>query len=202
MQDGVIQHTAKAAGFSLTELLISVSLLGIMAGLGGAYYQRSWEKEQLKAASQAAIEWLEDKRIRAIQQSKTCVITINDSAARFEPSSDGNGTYGACSKAPAELDDPLPSLDLRKTIPNLSQLKICSQDHDDSVIILSCNDNTISVQQTEIVFTPRGTVAEGGLIKLHAGDNIPNRCIMITQPLGLIRQGFEDAGACNYNTAF
>ena len=193
MQDGVVQHTSQATGFSVVELLITVVLLGIMTGLGLATYQRSWEKEQLKAANRAAIEWLEDIRMTAVQQSKTCVITINDSAARLEPSKvDSGDNKNHCSD--------LSTLDLRSSIPNLTQLKMCSQN--DTTTELSCNSSTTSGPNTYIQFTPRGTISLGGRIKLHASDAISNRCIEITQPLGLIRQGIENSQTCNYNTAF
>jgi len=190
MHGRALQTTDQPKGFTLVELLITVVILGIMAGIGGAYYQRSWEKEQLKAATRAAVEWLEDTRLKAIQQSQTCVITINDSNAQFEPSTVGNGNN--CSD--------LYTLDLRASIPNLNQLKVCSQNS--TTTNLSCSSNTSSTAMTDIVITPRGTIAQGGLIKFNAGDTIDNRCIAITQPLGLIRQGIENSGTCNYNTAF
>jgi len=185
----LLKKEPRTDGFTLVELLIGVVIVGILSGLGSVTFQESWEKEQLKVASRAVVEWLEDTRMKAIQQSQTCVISINDASAQLEASTLENGNN--C------ID--LADLDLRSTVQNLNQLKICSQS--DINTNLSCVSSTAAVV-TDIVFTPRGTVALGGLLKLHAGGSIANRCIAITQPLGLIRQGIESNGICNYNTAF
>ena len=184
-----VKKRLRSNGFTLIELLIGVVIIGILSGIGGVNLQQRWDKEQLKVASRAAVEWLEDTRMKAIQQSQTCVVSINDASTQLEASTVENGNN--CIE--------LTNLDLLSTVPNLNQLKICSQS--DINTSSSCGSGTAPVV-TDIVFTPRGTVALGGLLKLHAGDTITNRCIAITQPLGLIRQGIENSGTCNYNTAF
>ena len=180
-----VKSKLQAEGFSLIELLISVIFIGVLSGIGSVNFRQSWEKEQLKVASRAAVEWLEETRLKAIQQSEICRIIIDDASAQLKVA-----TGNTC------ID--LVDLDLRSTTPNLNQLEICSQSNINTS--LSCGSSPSSVQ-TDIVFTPRGTVASGGLLKLHAGDSVANRCIAITIPLGLIRQGVESNGHCNYNTA-
>ena len=177
------------AGFSLLELMAVVVIVGILSGLAIPSFQRNWQQERLKAATREAATWLEDVRLRAVQQSQTCVIQVIDSTATLQPISDTN----SCTNIRA--------LNLRNTVQNAKQLARCSQ----TVPIPSneeCNSKSAQATPTEITFTPRGTVSQGGLIKLHFSETIPNRCIAITQPLGMVRQGIERSTGCNYNTAF
>lgn len=164
-------------------------IIGILSGLAIPFFQRNWQQERLKAATREAASWLEDVRLRAVQQSQTCFIQIIDSTATLQPSTDTNSCIN------------IRTLDLRNTVQNSEQLVLCSQ----TAVTPShveCNSNSSQTTPTEITITPRGTVSQGGLIKLHFSETIPNRCIAITQPLGMVRQGIERASGCDYNTAF
>ena len=177
-------------GFSLIELTIIAVILGILTGIGVPFFQRNWQQERLKVATRETANWLEDVRRRAIQQSQICAVQIIDSSAILQPNSATNSCIDVI------------TLDLRSTVENANNLVVCSQ----SMLTpstSSCTSGSGSqTTPTEIVFTPRGTVSQGGLIKLHLTSEIQNRCIALTQPLGTIRQGIEESGGCNFNTAF
>ena len=177
------------SGFTLIELMITVMILGIMSGIAIPSFQRNWQQERLKAATREAATWLEDVRLRAVQQSQTCVIQVFDNSATLQPDPNNN----AC------ID--VAPLNLRESVANAQQLLLCSQ----AALTPSTTNCTSSHSQTtptELVITPRGTISKGGLIKLHFSESIPNRCIAVTQPLGLVRQGIERTTGCDYNTAF
>ena len=51
-----------------------------------------------------------------------------------------------------------------------------------------------------IAFTPKGTSAEGQELELSVDGLDTQRCILVSRPLGLIRNGIKTAsGTCDYN---
>lgn len=177
------------SGFTLIELMITVVILGILSGIAIPSFQRNWQQERLKAATREAATWLEDVRLRAVQQSQTCVIQVVDNSATLQPDPSSNSCIDV---AP---------LNLRESVDNGQQLVLCSQAAL-TPSTASCTSSHSQTTPTELVITPRGTISLGGLIKLHFSESIPNRCIAVTQPLGMVRQGIERASGCDYNTAF
>lgn len=176
-------------GFTLFEMIVVIAIVGILSAIAIPSFQRQWKQERLKAASLEASTWLEDVRIQALQQSQTCVIEILDNTATLQPSTNENECSG------------IGILSLKDAVPNAQQLVICSQPSL-TANSTACNASNTNPTATTIVITPRGTTAQGGLIRLHFDPKINNRCIAITQPLGMIRQGIENTSGCNYNTAF
>ena len=176
-------------GFSLIELMAVVTIAGVLAGISIPSFQRNWQQERLKVASRETTTWLEDIRMRAVQQSAKCVVEINDNTAILQPEMSTN-----------ECEN-IRTLNLRNEIANAKSLVICSQEELEPNNT-NCSAENSNAVPTELVFTPRGTIAKGGLIQLHFDSTIPNRCIAITQPLGIIRQGIKGSNGCNFNTAF
>lgn len=168
--------------------MLAVSIIGILAGIATPSLQRSWKHEQLKIASRETTNWLEGIRLRAIQQSQTCVIQILDNSATLQPDELENN----CSD--------IPTWSPKTEIKNPEKLVICSQISSEPSG-LPCSSESSNPTPSKIIFTPRGTIAQGGLIKIHIGNNVANRCIAITQPLGMIRQGIERKSNCHYNTS-
>jgi len=188
-----VSKNNQCRGFTIIELMVVVIIFGILAGISLGHYQRNWKEERLKAIARETAAWLEDARLRAIQQSETCVIEIDDANTTLKASSSDNGNN--C------IDIPL--LELKPIIQNTDSLILCSDASTSSNLICdSSHTNSQTDGTTKIVITPRGTVAQGGLIKLNLEQSIKSRCIIIVQPLGLIRQGIERNSSCNFNTAF
>ena len=185
-------------GYSLVELIITMVLIGILAGVGGPLFLRNLQQERLKVATREVASWLEDVRLRAIQQSQTCAIEIINSNAIFQTNK-GKDEDGKDINSCANIN----TLDLPNDVDNANQIVVCSYDSIAAELSdTTCPNKANEAEITDIVFTPRGTASQGGLIKIHFSDKIPNRCIGVTEPLGMVRQGIENSTGCNFNTAF
>jgi len=185
-----------AWGFTLTELLIVVSIIGILTGISLSMLNSNRRDERLKAALRETSVWLDDVRSLAIRQDMACQIQINNSLKRLRihPTQ----TSDPCQSA-AHADHLIqPKLSSGDTFVLCSKQLTAAQDPTQTSI--TCDASDASTTQT--TFTPRGTITATVLIKatLHNADQ--GRCIAVVAPLGLIRSGRISNGTCDLTTAF
>ena len=166
------QQLATAA-FSLTELMVIMAIVGILAGIAVPNILRNWQDESLNSANKQAIAWLDDLRRKAIQQSSPCRVQISTNPAQL---------IGSCDNA-AEITS---TLDLAAAIPNGNQL------------ILTLPNNS----PTTWVFTPRGTTTTDAELRMNLPGSTLGRCIRLLKPLGLLRSGKQRLDTCVYTTSF
>lgn len=185
-------------GFSLVELLVVVSIIGILAGLSIVSFARNWRDERIKAATRESTAWLDEVRKVAIQKAKPCRIQINqaDLTISLEPNPENEQEFCA-----ASLHAPL---NIRNAVQNSSELVLCSTDllttEDPATKSLSCTGAQIGT--SSLIFTPRGTATSGLLIKVHMPQAGVDRCIAVLAPLGQIRSGKATPSGCDFTTAF
>ena len=165
-------------GFTLTELMVTMAVAGILSGIALSSMSQPWRRQRLDTAAKELTAWLEQRRIQAIQTSSNCIISINTSQAQLAAASDNNcGEFGL--------------LNLRNTTTNSQSLKLES----------TYGTNDVD----ELLFTPRGTSTTAAELRLSLSlpGESRQRCINITSPLGLIRLGrsLSDSNTCDYTTA-
>ena len=185
------------AGYTLVELMVTVSLVGILAGLSIVSFGRNWRAERLKAATRETTAWLDEARRIAIQKAKPCRININraDILLSLNPNTDNPKEF-----CPDTLYRPL---DIRNTVQNSSEIVMCSTDlvnADPAQTSLACTGSQSG--SSSLTYTPRGTATKGVLIKFHMPDAGADRCIAVIAPLGQIRSGKTTATGCDFTTAF
>lgn len=191
-------HVKQLPGFTLVELMVTVSIVGILAGLSIVSFARNWRAERVKAATRETTAWLDEVRKVAIQKAKPCRIEINRSSLTFSlsPNPDNNQEFCAGS-----LYAPL---NIRSTVQNTDELVLCSKDllstDDPATTSLSCTSSQSGTNN--LIFTPRGTATSGVLIKFHMPQAGADRCIAVLAPLGQIRSGKAIATGCDFTTAF
>lgn len=180
-------------GFTLVELMIVVSVIGILAGLSVASFSRNWRDERVKAAARESAAWLDEVRRVAIQRGMPCRVTINQATAVFSLVND----TGLC---PATS---FRSLNLKTTVQNTNDLALCSANlsgADPATFNLPCTSTQSGT--TELAFTPRGTSSTGLLLKLHLPQSGTDRCVAVMAPLGQIRSGKATSTGCDFTTSY
>jgi len=185
------------AGYTLVELMVTVSIVGILAGLSIVAFGRNWRAERLKAATRETTAWLDEARRIAIQKAKPCRININraDLVVSLDPNADDPNEF-----CPDTL---YRALDIRNTVQNSSKIVMCSTDlvnADPAQTSLACSGSQSG--SSSVIFTPRGTATTGVLIKFHMPDAGADRCIAVMAPLGQIRSGKTTTTGCDFTTAF
>lgn len=185
------------AGYTLVELMVTVSLVGILAGLSIVSFGRNWRAERLKAASRETTAWLDEARRIAIQKAKPCRISINRAELSFSLDPNPDNPEEFC---PDSLYGPL---EIRNTVQNSGAIVMCSselENGDPAQTSLSCSGSQSG--SSSLIFTPRGTATTGILIKFHMPEAGADRCIAVMAPLGQIRSGKTTATGCDFTTAY
>ena len=176
-------HCGMHKGFSLPELMVVVAIVGILSGISIASFGRNYKNEALKRDTREASAWLRDVKSKAVQQNRICEITIDRSlgtATQTNSSDSGIATGDRCEQ--------LGSYSFKTPISTLISDSQCLRDDNNNKLLIS--------------FTARGTLPCGGEIRITDGDYSETRCIKLISPLGVIREGPEQQGICNYANSY
>ena len=190
-------HHRSTTGFTLVELLTTVVILGILAGISFVAYTRNWRDERVKAASRETAAWLDDVRRVAIQRATPCRIRVDRELRQLSLDPNPLNTTQFCA---ANLYG---SLNLPAQVQNSSELVLCSTDisqSDPATTSLACNGAQSG--SSTLVITPRGTATSGLLIKFHMPQAGTDRCVAVMAPLGQIRSGKATSTGCEFTSAF
>ena len=190
------------SGFSLAELIITMAIAGIFAGLAIATFSRNLRKENLKAATRQSVTWLEDLRKLAIQKDIPCLAEIDASKALLQVQADADQPeLQRC----VSLN--YANLSAKNSADKLNDLIICSKELDvESGETATGNLESLtlicSTGSSSTVFTPRGTATKSLLIKYGLPGLTRDRCIAVLAPNGLIRNGMTKGGSCDFTTSY
>ena len=187
----------KKIGFTLVELMVATGLIGLFASIVLMSFQRNVHDERLRAVSRSLLEVLLEVQTRARQENTPIKVTLDHTKATLELNNitDSNNTIL------------LGSIDLKTSIQGLEQLKICSRTST-TIDTFACDegndgsdlDSTTQTSTTRtMIFTPRGTVSIGGLVKLHLEKASRTRCVAVLSPIGMIREGRDDGTGCDFD---
>ena len=190
----------KKIGFTLVELMVASGLIGLFASIVLMSFQRNVHDERLRAVSRSLLEALLEVQTRARQENTPIKVALDHTKATLELNNitDSNNTIS------------LGSVDLKTSIQGLEQLKICGRTStatDNFVCDETTDESDLDATNrprttSEMVFTPRGTVSIGGLVKLHLQQADRTRCIAVLSPIGMIREGLDDGNGCAFNLDF
>jgi prepilin-type N-terminal cleavage/methylation domain-containing protein len=157
----VVRQT-DATGFTLPELLVAVSLLGLLVVLGLMQGGETLAQQRVEAATRRLAQGLERGRAEAEEQGRPCGLSLG---ARGWEEPAGGGGLAPCSKAVMPLaegpgqGDPSSGLRLVHNLP------------------------------AELRFSSNGLVLDGGTVVVSSSGTALRRCLVMALPLGVVRLG-------------
>lgn len=183
-----LTSSRKAQGFTLVELLLVVTLMGLSTILGLSSYYRFMSDARLNSGGKAIAGWLDQVRRMAIQNSKTCTIEINPVLGRL-----GAAATNICGS--------IESFSLEEHVGQGEAVYLCAASTDPSQPFTPCSSDQAD-QPITVQFSPRGTTPSNTLIELRSANQSHNRCIALLSPLGLIRLGRVVNNRCDWTSAW
>ena len=178
---GARRPSVGQSGFTLMEIIITVAIAGILAGVALASFNSSYENERLRSGSKVLAAWIDEQRKKAIQNSSACTVSVEVDGGEVDKLS------SQCSFESSVGDE-----------------------FDPQSYIIADNDLSLTQisGSSSWVFTPRGTTTadtdEPPEFRLTlANSNALGRCIRILAPLGLVRLArLTSENECDYTTAY
>ena len=182
-------------GFSFTELMLVLVIIGAMASLSLVVFSDQLAKSRHKKNVANDTSWLLSIQNKAVEQNKVCVIRIDKATSKAFVD---NSSFSAIDAD--EYCNNINSYEFNAAIDSFAPPYDCSSD----------------ANNLYIIFPPSGVVPCGGEILLKS-DSLKQgssngkseiRCINILSPMGQIRQGLqtqaiqESGGTCDYTNAF
>ena len=83
MRNPSFRHTNTDNGFSLVELTIIISIVGILSSITLVTLSRSWASQRLLASTRELENWLGEQRRYAMRQNLTCKVIIDHDNKRL-----------------------------------------------------------------------------------------------------------------------
>lgn len=160
-------------GYTLVEMIVVVTILGILASIGVATTGEIRRREQVNALTIGLAGWLEEVRRGALRGS-TCDVVITT----------GNVTGAA---VVAQLSNsPIPA-----TCPEYNNPFILPDVARDGSFSISANSSSFA-------FTPRGTKfpTTDVTITIATSNSGPARCIQLIGLMGNLEMGNNKSGTC------
>jgi prepilin-type N-terminal cleavage/methylation domain-containing protein len=150
----------KQGGFSLTELLVVVIILGIFAAISVPNLTGLFAQNQVKQGFEAVESAIKEAQRQAMRRGKRCKIKIDQTTGTIDVKSpDGDGNYSGCLLSERELPDGV----------------VVKTNYRTPVITFSYRGNTNSAG-TIVVYNSNGRTKA-------------QKCLAISLGLGIMRNG-------------
>lgn len=172
--------------FSLTELMVTVVVLGIVSGIVIQVSGQEWRRERVLAVQMDLVGWLEAMRRAALRDGACTVQFIN--GPEYTP--------GEVLAQPAGVNDAHCLYGVEMRIPGVTA---------------AGTRYRVETTLNEFSFTPRGTVRtatdanldSGAMIQIQLEGGGPVGCLHIGPSVGAIRSGLvNDGQACSPEVLF
>lgn len=175
----------KAGSFTLQELMITITIVGILSSIAIPSGINMLRREELRKAILEAVGFLQSARQTAMTQSLRCGVEIDNKGLMSVQEVDENGTVITPNECINTSTFPSGTLDLR------------GYTGDNSIT------TTITPSDEDIIFSMHGTALFASDIEIKtSSSNVSNytRCILITAPLGFIKTGSASSSttSCQY----
>ena len=204
-----IRVQSLSRGLTLTELLITVSILGILTSITLVNLSSTWARSKLLATTRELENWLNTQRNYAMTHNLTCLITIDPENRRLISAIDSG-------------DNSIPCSD-QNSSPNSGIFSLSTLENDKGEkISLSVDESGNSAEDLRFIrFQHQGFSQhhklnsdgilvddnrQDGIIEIRlAHENLQReRCIRIISPIGMMRDGYREDSSqeCSYDESF
>ena len=192
------KKTVKNAGYSLIELIVIVSIIGILSSIALVNLSSYRSKSRLLASTRNLENWLSEQRSYAKTHNLTCLITIDHANKRLNSAKYSSQTNQACTSNQSSSEAGFFDLseDYGYGSGKLSLISSPSTDPDqsDGGIFFSLQGLSQNHQ-----------LQSKGILELRLvhDDLQEQRCIRIISPIGMIRDGrtLGNDPQCRYDSA-
>ncbi len=195
----VAQKSHHQTGFSLIELTITISVMGILSSIALVNLSSSWANSRLLSTTRNLENWLNQQRSYAKTHNLTCFISIDPINKQVSSTKYASGTMEPC--IPSSTGSTVDAFDISEEFGQDGQkLRLemeppIDPSHNQGGILFSLqglSQNHQLVSQGE---------SDGELeLRLVHPDLQTVRCIRIISPIGMIRDGRKDQSQsdCRY----
>ena len=204
----VPQKSHRPTGFSLLELIITISLIGILSSIALVNLSSSWSKSRLLSTTRSLENWLNQQRSYAKTHNLTCLISIDPINKRVSSTKYTSSTMEPC--IPSSTGSTIDVFDISEKFgQDGDKLRLEMEPpidplHDQGGILfslqgLSQNHQLVSQEEYEEEYEEE---SDGKLeLRLVHPDLQTVRCIRIISPIGMIRDGRKDNNQsdCRYD---
>ena len=194
-------------GFSFVELLITISIFGILSSIALVNLSSSWSKARLVSTTRELENWLSEQRRYAMSQNLTYRICIDENNKKLFSTIDSS--TGSVSCTGVSSDPNAGVFDLDSNFGNGNEdlkLEACTAENKKVGVILfshqGFSDQIISDDDRCKEEPPTG---DGVLeLRLKHPDLKQQRCIRIISPIGMIRDGSTQGQSpkCHYDKTY
>ena len=180
------------SGFSFIELVITVSILGILTSIALVNLSSSWTSTRLSSTTRGLETWLSDQRRYAMTHNLTCLITIDHTNKRListkYASKNAQSCTGDSSDSSADTFDLAADFGRGSEKLNLVSTPSIDPSQTDGGILFSLQGLSQNHQ-----------LSSTGMLELRLThtDLQQQRCIRIISPIGMIRDGRSENSESN-----
>jgi len=151
---------------TLPELLVAVSVLGLLAAWTLRDGTEALARQRLRVASQRVVGGLEEARAAAMRLGQPCALRLGPEGWRPPQTSSLPACEGVASGLGMGVEGGGAELNLTHNLPDV------------------------------VRFTSNGLVLDGGTVWLRSPDTALVRCVVVSLPLGITRVGREGPSGC------
>ena len=185
----------RSAGYSLIEISVIISIVGILSSIALVNLSSTWRKSQLQTTARELKNWLSEQRSYAKTNNITCLITIDQTDKRLISTKYPGQNDLPCRGKSDSGDD---FFDLATNFGNenekisLISTPSTDPDHSDGGILFSLQG-----------FSQNHQLRSTGILEIRIShSNLQQqRCIRIISPIGMIRDGRTEGNdpQCRYD---
>ena len=194
-------------GFSFIELLITITIIGILSGIAFVNLSSSWNKTRLLSTTRALENWLSEQRRTAMSQSLTYQICIDEDNKELYSSLYSSTSSLPCKDIPSSSK--ISIFDVDKNYGNdyeELELKTCTTEGEKiNALLFSHQGFSDQIVSDDEPCEGEAPKADGVLeLRLKHPSLEQQRCIRIISPIGMIRDGSTqgEPPKCRYDNAY